>query len=116
MIKYNGKNIQLAKNNRKAPTEAEKLFWNRVRRKQIKGYQFYRQRPLGEYIVDFYCPAANLVVEIDGGGHYSPEQMKKDAVRDEYLSQTGLKVLGFSNTDVMTNTDGVMESLHEILD
>ena len=54
-------------------TDAEQLLWSRLRRKQILGLQFYRQKPLLNYIVDFYCPAVNLVIECDGGQHYTAE-------------------------------------------
>ena len=66
-------------------TEAEKLLWSKVRKKQLKGYQFYRQKNIGNYIVDFYCPAAKLVIELDGGQHYSPKGKEKDKRRDAYL-------------------------------
>ena len=52
-------------------TDAENMLWLKLRRKQLKGHQFYRQKIIGKYIVDFYCPRANLVIELDGGQHYS---------------------------------------------
>ena len=66
-------------------TEAEKLLWSKLRRKQIHNLQFYRQKILGEYIVDFYCPKLNLVIEIDGGQHYTIEGENNDKIRDEFL-------------------------------
>ena len=57
--------------------DAEKLLWSKIRRKQIKGYQFYRQKNIGNYIVDFYCPSGKLILELDGGQHYSDEGLKK---------------------------------------
>jgi len=115
LLEYNGKNKHLARQNRKNPTDAEKLFWSKVRRKQIKGYQFYRQKPIGGYIVDFYCPSAKLVVEIDGGGHFTPEVEIADQNRSFYLKNVGLEVLRFNNTEVMTNIDGVVERLYDVL-
>jgi very-short-patch-repair endonuclease len=96
---------------RKNMTEAERLLWSRVRSKQLKGMQFYRQKPLGNYIVDFYCPAASLVIEVDGGQHYSSEGIEKDTVRDRYLAELGLKVLRFSNIEVLKNIDAVVQNI-----
>lgn len=59
-------------------TDSEKALCQKLRNKQIKGYQFYRQKPLGVYIVDFYCPKGNLVIELDGGQHYSDEGKSAD--------------------------------------
>ncbi len=58
-------------------TDAERLLWSRIRRKQLKDCQFYRQKVVGNYIVDFYCPKSNLVIELDGGQHYSDEGMRE---------------------------------------
>ena len=58
-------------------TEAEKLLWEKIRGKQLKGYQFYRQKTIGNCIVDFYCPKAKLVIELDGGQHYSSKEKRK---------------------------------------
>ena len=96
-------------------TDAEKLIWSRIRRKQLKGYQFYRQKNIGNYIVDFYCPAAKLIVEIDGGQHYSKEGTEKDKVRDNYVSRLGFTVLRFSDRDVFKNINGVLERIYEYL-
>ena len=86
---------------------AERLFWSRVRRKQLQGYQFYRQKIIGNYIVDFYCPKAKLVIEIDGGQHYDDEEIKKDNVRDDYMREQRLTVLRFSDREVFENLNGV---------
>ncbi len=94
-------------------TEAECLLWSRVRRKQIKGQQFYRQKPLGNYIVDFYCPAAGLVMEVDGGQHYTEEGKAKDKRRDDALAGFGLKVLRFSNVEVLKEIDAVLQVIWE---
>ena len=94
-------------------TDAECLLWSRVRRKQIKGVQFYRQKPLGSYIVDFYCPAAGLVVEVDGGQHYTEEGKANDKRRDDDLAGLGLKVLRFSNIDVLKEIDAVLQVIWE---
>lgn len=95
-------------------TDAEQKLWNRLRRKQINGWQFYRQKPLGTYIVDFYCAAANLVVELDGSQHFKPEHQLKDQQRDAYLAALGLRVLRFDNRQVLLETDAVVEYISRI--
>jgi len=94
-------------------TEAEKLLWSRIRNKQILDLQFYRQKPILNYIVDFYCPAANLVIECDGSQHFTNEGLEADRVRDEALVQLGLKVFRFDNGQVMTRLDDVVEVVYQ---
>jgi very-short-patch-repair endonuclease len=96
-------------------TEAEQKLWYRLRRKQINGWQFYRQKPLGPYIVDFYCPAACLVVEVDGSQHFEAEDAQLDQVRDQYLDRLGLRVLRFDNRQVLLETDAVVEVISQLL-
>jgi len=99
---------------RKNMTDAEIKLWNRIKRKQIADLQFYRQKPLGKYIVDFYCHAKGLVIEIDGGQHYEIRGTKKDKERDEYLENVlGLKVFRFNNLEVLKNIEGVMGKILE---
>jgi very-short-patch-repair endonuclease len=101
---------------RSSMTDAENALWLKLRRKQIHGLQFYRQKPLGNFIVDFYCPAAHLVIEIDGGQHYEEAGMIRDRLRDSYLESLGLDVLRFSNRDVLVNMDGVLAAIVEHLE
>ena len=96
-------------------TEAEKFLWSKIRRKRLKGVQFYRQKPIGNYIVDFYYPVRKIVIEIDGGQHYLEEGIEKDRIRDGYLRSLGLTVLRFSNIDVLQNIEGVVNSIYERL-
>jgi len=72
-------------------TDAENMLWLKLRRKQLKEYPFYRQKIIGKYIVDFYCPKANLVIELDGGQHYSETGQEKDRTRDNVLREMGVK-------------------------
>jgi len=76
-------------------TDAERHLWAKIRMKQLKGYQFYRQKPIGDYIVDFFCPRAKLVIEVDGSHHLVGEKIEYDRIRDEYLSSLGLRVLTY---------------------
>lgn len=85
---------------RSSMTDAEHALWAKLRRKQLLGLQFYRQKILGNYIVDFYCAAAQLVIEVDGGQHFQIDGASMDAARDRYLKSLGLEVLRFSNLEV----------------
>ncbi len=82
-----------------------------MRRKQTRTVQFYRQKPIGNYIVDFYAPRANVVVEVDGSQHMEVEHAEADSQRDAYLASEGLRVLRFDNLQVLNETEGVMEMI-----
>ena len=104
---------QTARELRTHMTDAERKLWKYVRRKQIHGLQFYRQKVIGNVIVDFYCHQANLVIEVDGGQHYTEKGMIDDQNRDAYLESIGLIVLRFSNLDVLQNIEGVIEKIRQ---
>lgn len=115
MLNYNKTLKPFSQQLRKNMTDAERRLWTRIRGKQLKGRQFYRQKTIGDYIVDFYCPSAKLVIELDGGQHYSEEGQLKDKVRDEYLAGLGLQVLRFSDRDVLMQADSVLEKIWSCL-
>lgn len=115
MLPYNKRLKNLARDLRKNATDAERRRWSKIRGKQLKEYQFYRQKNIGDYIVDFYCPAAKLIVEIDGGQHYSEANIVKDEARDKFLSDLGFSVLRFSNSDVLKNFEGVVTDIYNHL-
>lgn len=96
-------------------TDAENLLWAKIRHKQLKGHQFYRQKIIGRYIVDFYCSRANLIIEIDGSHHYEDKTKERDKARDDYMESVGLRVLRFSDREIFENLDGVMERIWENL-
>jgi very-short-patch-repair endonuclease len=108
MLPYNKKLKSLSRELRSRTTDAEAALWSKLRRKQLHGVQFYRQKPIGDFIVDFYCPTARLVIEVDGGQHYEKEGVLRDAVRDNYLSSLDLRVLRFSNLDVLIRINRVI--------
>ena len=116
IVKYHPKLKDLARVLRKNMTKAEVKLWVHLRRKQINGIQFFRQRPIGDYIVDFYAPEAKLVIEVDGGQHYKEDTMEYDEKRDVFLESQGLKVIRFSNSDVYKNIDGVIEKIVETVE
>ena len=113
MIPYNRNLKQYSRQLRGNMTDAERHLWAKIRMKQLKGYQFYRQKPIGDYIVDFFCPRAKLVIEVDGSQHFSDEMTEYDRIRNEYLSSLGLRVLRFINTDVVTHIERVVENIIE---
>ena len=96
-------------------TDAEKHLWSKIKMKQFKGLWFYRQKPIGVYIADFYCSKAKLVIEVDGGQHFMNEGIEYDKARDEYMASIGLKVLRFTNTEVLNNIDGVVGIIEQNL-
>jgi very-short-patch-repair endonuclease len=89
-------------------TEAEQHLWQHLRRDQL-GVRFLRQRPLGQYIVDFYAPTARLAIELDGGQHFEPENQSRDLERDAWLNAQGLKVLRFDDWQVLAETQAGLE-------
>ena len=102
-----------AKRLRGNPTEAEKHLWLFLRRRQLDGYRFRRQAPIGPYIVDFACFAKRLVVEVDGGQH--ARAVERDTARTRWLESKGFRVLRFWNNDVLENTVGVVEAIRRAL-
>jgi very-short-patch-repair endonuclease len=92
---------------RKNPTDAERKLWAYLRLRQLGGYKFRRQHPVGPYIVDFICIQRKLIIEVDGGQH--DERRCYDVKRDKWLQENGFKVLRFWNNEVLTNIDDVME-------
>ena len=96
-------------------TDAERKLWSKLRRKQLDGFLFYRQKVIGRYIVDFYCHQAKLVIEVDGGQHYTDVGIQKDSRRDSFLNSLGLHVLRFNDLDVLKNSEGVVSNIMEYL-
>ncbi|OIP78369.1 MAG: hypothetical protein CO002_02925 [Candidatus Portnoybacteria bacterium CG_4_8_14_3_um_filter_44_10] len=104
----------MARSLRSNMTDAERKLWSELRGKKINNLQFYRQRPIGRYIVDFYCPKKNLVIEIDGGQHYEDMAIKLDEKRTNYLKEEfNLRILRFTNLEVLKNIEGVIIRLIE---
>ena len=102
----------LSRRLRKNMTDTEVRLWSHIRRRQIDGWKFRRQHPIGEYIVDFYCPAARLVIELDGSSHDHEVQFAYDQARQRWLEAKGYKVLRFSaDSDKEDYLEGVWESI-----
>ena len=113
MESYNKKNVPLARVLRKHATREEKKLWYEYLRKLPVRVQ--RQKPIGDYIVDFYCHSARLVIELDGSQHYEPEGLARDRIRTYELEQQGLLVVRIPNNEVKFNLQGVCEYIEKII-
>ena len=98
-IKYLPKLTWAARINRKKPTKAEVLVWEKILSKKQTGYKFTRQKPIGRFILDFYCSELNLAIEIDG--EYHKDRVGYDKERDEFLKQIGIETIRFTNETVL---------------
>jgi very-short-patch-repair endonuclease len=96
---------------RKNSTDVERMLWSELRNHRLQGASFRRQVPIENYIADFVCHAARLVIELDGGQHFSDDQERADAARTAVIERNGFRVLRFSNLDVITNRTGVLETI-----
>jgi very-short-patch-repair endonuclease len=103
----------LAHENRHRHTEAEKKLWEHLKRRQLNSFIFRRQHNIGPFIVDFYCYSARLIVEVDGEIHQY--KLEEDKTRQEYLESLHLKVIRFSNNDVLNKTDTVLLQIKKYL-
>jgi very-short-patch-repair endonuclease len=93
-------------------TDAERKLWYELRSRSILGFKFVRQEPIGPYVADFACRERRVIVEVDGGQHADSE---RDVARDRWLTDQGYRVLRFWNNDVMSNIDGVLETIAAVL-
>lgn len=100
-----------ARSLRQNMTKAEVILWVNLRKWSLNGARFRRQHPIGPYITDFACPAAKLIVEVDGATHSTPDELAYDAQRTKYLEQQGWTVIRVSNTDIYENMDGVWRTI-----
>jgi very-short-patch-repair endonuclease len=104
---------QRRKELRNNQTDAEKVFWSHVRNMQFLGMKFFRQYSLGHYVLDFYCPAKKLAVELDGGQHNDSDNREYDAARSEYLNAHEVEVMRFWNHEVLLDIESVLNKLME---
>ncbi len=108
-IPYNPRLKSLARALRNRSTPGEILLWIHLKGKQMRGYDFHRQKPILDFIVDFYCPKLKLIIEIDGESHEG--KFEYDTVRESRLKSLGLHILRFRESDVRSNLDGVLETI-----
>ena len=105
-VYYNPELKQKARKLRNNATFSERILWKYLKSSQIKGYRFTRQKPIGNYIVDFYCPKLQLIIEVDGDSHN--EKQEYDRKRQKELESKGLKFLRFDGYSVIKQTDSVL--------
>ena len=115
MLNYNANLKDKARQLRKNLTDSEKALWSRLGNKQLLGIQFYRQKPIGEPIVDFFAPRVKWVVEVDGSQHTLGDHVQEDRFRDGYLASLGLKVLRFNRREVLKESDAVVEAIYRMI-
>lgn len=108
-----GTNVPVARLLRKRLTPAERFLWRHLSGKQIEGYRFRKQHPIGRYVVDFFCFEELLAIELDGGGHNAQEEY--DSLRTAWMESQGIRVLRFWNNDVLTNIEGVRQVILDTL-
>ena len=109
---YNNSLKPIARKSRNNTTKYEKILWNKLRKKRIQNIQFYRQVPIGTFILDFYAKAVKLAIEVDGEYHLSPDMQSNDLNRDTYLSSIGIYMLRFTNKDVRYNIKNVVAKIN----
>jgi very-short-patch-repair endonuclease len=103
---------ETARRLRRNETDAESKLWRYLRRLETRGTHFRRQMPIGNFVVDFACPAARLVIEVDGSQHGEDEGRLRDRKRTQFLESEGYHVLRFWNNDISQNIHGVMEAIY----
>jgi len=106
--------IEFARELRKNQTDAETVLWQLLRNRQLNNLKFRRQHPIDNYIADFYCHELKLVIELDGGQHFTDKGKQKDIQRTSNLKQHGIEVLRFDNRQVLTETEAVLESIYAL--
>lgn len=115
IIKYNPKLKELARQLRNNATKAEVALWQKLKRDQMHGYDFHRQKPIDEYIVDFFCNRLQLAIEVDGYSHQLEEVWEKDVIKKNRLNELGIQVLRFSDTQVVNDMDNVLRAIEDYI-
>ncbi len=114
-IPYDRNLKEFSRQLRNNSTAGEIALWKKLRAGSIRGYTFNRQKPLDRYIVDFYCKPLNLVIEIDGGYHFEPEQIIKDKERQAILQLKGLHFLRFTEEQVISDIETVLKEIEDFI-
>ncbi|PKB80162.1 MAG: hypothetical protein BZY88_09575 [SAR202 cluster bacterium Io17-Chloro-G9] len=115
MTQFFNKTSELSKRRslRKASPRAERIVWSQLGKSQVLGNKFRRQYSVGPYVIDFYCPALSLAVEIDGDSHF--QQDSNDNSRQDYIETFGIRFLRFTNEEIYSNLDGVLETIRQVV-
>jgi very-short-patch-repair endonuclease len=115
IIPYNPNLKQLARSLRNNSTKSEIFLWKHLKGKQIMGYDFHRQKPIDNYIVDFFCHELMLAIEIDGYTHLHEEVQIKDATKEKRLKELGLYLLRFPDSDVFNDMENVLRVIEKYI-
>ena len=115
MLPYDKRLKERSRILRENMTAAEEYLWAKIRTDKVQGYRFYRQKPTGIYIADFYCHKAKLVIEIDGSQHSSIQNREYDQGRSDFFMGLGIRVIRFSNRDILSNINAVLEKIKQLL-
>lgn len=110
---YNPKLKELARKLRNNSTKAEIRLWRYLRGKQVRGLDFHRQKPLGDFIADFYCPEIKLVIEVDGYTHRFQDTIRKDKGKEDYLKKCDIVVMRFKDDEVMNDIKSVISRIEQ---
>ncbi len=109
-------NIENCRKLRRNQTDAERKLWLILRNRQLSGVKFRRQFPVGRYILDFYSPEYRLGIEADGGQHYEDKGKSEDGLRTRELARQGVKIVRFSDLDILNNINGVYETIQRVIE
>ena len=110
--RFNKKELKgLRQNLRNNMPPAERILWSQLKGKQLEKYKFRRQQSIDDFIIDFYCPQAELAIEIDGDSHYDTGKPEYDAERSRKIESHGIKIIRFSNTEIYESLDGVIDHI-----
>ncbi|MGC9512421.1 MAG: endonuclease domain-containing protein [Fidelibacterota bacterium] len=114
-LHYNPKLKKYARQLRNNSTKSERELWKYLKGRNMKGHDFHRQKPIDEYIVDFFCPKLMLAIELDGYRHLLEEYQKKDRRKEYQLMQLGVKTIRFWDDEVLDDIDNVLRVIEEII-
>ena len=115
-LPYNKNLKEFSRDLRSHSTLSEIFLWQKLRASQFRGYAFNRQKPLGNYIVDFYCLKLDLVIEIDGNSHFFEESVVEDQERQKVIERMGVNFLRFSDLEVKRSMPSVLEEIGYFID
>lgn len=109
------KQRSIRKNLRNNPPDPEKILWRELSGKKLDGYKFRRQHGIRKYIVDFYCPKAKLVIELDGDSHFDEAGIESDEIRTKDITKNGITIQRFTNLEIRNNLEGVIAAIQQHL-
>lgn len=111
IIPYNPQLKELARQLRNNSTKSEIRLWNYLKNGKMLGYDFHRQKPIGNYILDFYCPDLLFAIELDGLSHEFEEVQAKDQLKAAFLTSVGVELISFNDTEVMNDLDNILRTI-----